>query len=69
MEHQRTDGVSINLDGHAAYKPEHTYAHPIAQAFASGIGFDGEGKNVSPDAPSAGPHATSVAPEFRSGAR
>jgi len=64
----RVDGVSINLDGHAAYKPEHTYAHPIAQAFASGIGFDHEGKLVSPDAPSSGPSA-SVAPEFRSGAR
>lgn len=63
-------GKSINLDGKAAYQPEHTYAHPIAQSFASGVGFDGEGKVVSPDVPGAGPTGSlSVAPDFRSGAR
>jgi len=64
-------GKSLNLDGHAAYQPEHTYAHPVAQSFASAIGFDGEGKVVSPDS---GPNSASVhspegASDFRTGAR
>lgn len=62
-------GKSLNLDGHAAYQPEHTYAHPIASSFASAIGFDGEGKVVSPDSPMNGPHSPNAAPDFRSGAR
>ena len=62
-------GKSLNLDGHAAYQPEHTYAHPIAQTFASAIGFDGEGKIVSPDVPMSGPDSPSAAPEFRTGSR
>lgn len=62
-------GHSCNLDGKAAYQPEHTYAHGVAQSFASGVGYDGEGKVVSPDTPQAGPYSPSVAPDFRSGAR
>lgn len=62
-------GKSVNLDGHAAYQAEHTYAHPIARSFASAVGFDAEGKVVSPDVPGSGPHAPSGAPEFRSGSR
>lgn len=63
-------GNTVNLDGCAAYKPEMTYAHPIAQSFASAIGFDGEGKVVSPDVPASGPSNGNVAtPEFRTGAR
>jgi hypothetical protein len=63
-------GKSINLDGKAAYKPEDTYAHGIASAFPSAIGFDGEGKVVSPDSPmGASVHSPSAAPDFRSGAR
>lgn len=63
-------GKTLNLDGKAAYQPEHTFAHPIAGSFASAIGFDGEGKVVSPDTPTTGPSGTAVAtPDFRSGAR
>ncbi len=62
-------GKSLNLDGHAAYQPEHTYAHPIAQSFAGAIGFDHEGKVVSPDSPMSGPHSPSGAADFRTGAR
>lgn len=63
-------GKSLNLDGKAAYQPEHTYAHPIAQRFAGAIGFDAEGKVVSPDVPGAGPAGSlSAAPDFRDGAR
>ncbi len=62
-------GKTLNLDGHAAYQPEHTYAHPVAQSFASAIGFDGEGKVVSPDSPNSGPHSPAAASDFRSGAR
>lgn len=62
-------GKTLNLDGHAAYQPEHTYAHPIAHSFASAIGFDHEGKVVSPDSPMNGPHMPNAAPDFRSGAR
>jgi hypothetical protein len=64
-------GKTLNLDGHAAYQPEHTYAHPIANSFASAIGFDAEGKNVSPDGGPMGAsvHSPSGAPDFRSGAR
>jgi hypothetical protein len=62
-------GKSINLDGCAAYKPEMTYAHPIAQAFAGAVGFDSEGKVVSPNTPMNGPHSPSGAPAFRDGDR
>lgn len=62
-------GKSLNLDGHAAYQPADTYAHPIASSFASAIGFDGEGKVVSTDSPMSGPHSPSGAPDFRQGAR
>lgn len=62
-------GKTLNLDGKAAYQPEHTYAHPIAQTFAGAVGFDAEGKVVSPDLPSSGPQGASGAPDFRSGAR
>jgi hypothetical protein len=63
-------GKSLNLDGHAAYQPEHTFAHGVAQTFASGIGYDHEGKVVSPDSPmGASVHAPSVAPDFRTGSR
>lgn len=63
-------GNTLNLDGKAAYKPEHTYAHPIAQSFASAIGFDSEGKVVYPDAPSSGPSGQAVSTsDFRQGAR
>jgi hypothetical protein len=62
-------GKTVNHDGHAAFQPEHTYAHPIASSFASAIGFDGEGKIVSPDVPSNGPHSPNAAPDFRNGAR
>lgn len=62
-------GKTLNLDGKAAYRPEDTLPHSVAQAFASGIGFDGEGKVVSPDTPMSGPEKPSVAPPHRSGAR
>lgn len=63
-------GKTLNLDGKAAYVPEQTYAHPIASLFASAVGFDGEGKVVSPDAPASGPSSGNVAtPDFRVGAR
>lgn len=62
-------GKSINMDGHAAYKPEDTYAHPIAQAFGAACGFDHEGKVVSPSVPSNGPHSPNMAPAFRDGDR
>lgn len=62
-------GKSINFDGHAAYKPEDTYAHPIAQAFGSSCGYDSEGKVVSPNTPMNGPHSPSVAPTWREGDR
>jgi hypothetical protein len=62
-------GKNVNLDGMAAYQPEQTHAHPIAHAFASAVGFDAEGKVVSPDAPMSGPHSPSAAPDYRHGAR
>lgn len=63
-------GKTLNLDGKAAYQPEHTYAHPIAASFASAVGFDGEGKVVSPDSPmGASVHSPSPAPDFRTGSR
>jgi len=62
-------GKTLNLDGKAAYQPEHTYAHPVANSFASAIGFDATGSVVSPDAPTSGPHGPTAAPDFRSGAR
>jgi len=62
-------GKTLNLDGKAAYLPEHTYAHPIASSFASAIGYDGEGKVVSSDSPTSGPSNPSAAPDFRTGAR
>ena len=62
-------GKSLNLDGKAAYAPEHTFAHPIASSFASQVGYDGTGTVVSPDVPSSGPSSPSVAPPTRSGAR
>ena len=63
-------GKTLNLDGKAAYQPEHTFAHPVAETFAHAIGFDHEGKVVSPDSPmGASVHMPSGAPNFRSGAR
>lgn len=63
-------GKSLNLDGKAAYQPEHTYAHPIAQSFASAVGYDPTGSVVSTDTPAAGPSSGNVAtPDFRTGAR
>lgn len=63
-------GNSLNLDGHAAYKPEDTFEHSIAGSFASAIGFDAEGKVVSPDVPMSGPSNGNVATsDFRTGAR
>lgn len=62
-------GKSINLDGKAAFRPEDTYAHPIAQAFGSAMGFDHEGKNVGPSVPHSGPHSPSNAGHFREGDR
>lgn len=63
-------GNSINQAGKAAFKPEDTYAHPIASSFASAIGFDGSGTVVSPDTPQSGPSGQSVATaDFRTGAR
>jgi hypothetical protein len=64
-------GKTLNLDGHAAYRPEDTYAHPVAQSFASAIGYDGEGKIVSPDSGPMGAsvHSPAGAPDFRQGAR
>jgi hypothetical protein len=63
-------GKTLNLDGKAAYLPEHTYAHPIGNSFASAIGYDGTGTVVSPDTPSSGPSGQAVSTsDFRSGAR
>jgi hypothetical protein len=63
-------GKTLNLDGKAAYQPTDTYAHPVAASFASAIGFDGEGKNVSPDSPmGASVHNPTAAPDFRTGSR
>ena len=63
------NGKSINLDGRAAYRPEDTYAHPIAQAFGSAMGFDHEGKIVGPSVPASGPHSPSNAGQWRTGDR
>jgi hypothetical protein len=65
MEH----GKSVNQAGMAAFKPEDTYAHPIAHAFAGAVGFDAEGKVVSPSVPMSGPHSPSGAAQFREGDR
>jgi hypothetical protein len=64
-------GKTLNLDGKAAYQPADTYAHPVGASFASAIGFDAEGKNVSPDsgATPASVHSPAGAADFRSGAR
>jgi hypothetical protein len=59
-------GKSVNQAGMAAFKPENTYAHPIAGAFASACGYDAEGKVVSPNSPkSDGPHTPDGAPDWR----
>lgn len=61
-------GKSIDQSGKAAFKPEHTQAHPIAQMFASAVGYDGEGKTCTPDVPQTGLSASS-APDWRADKR
>jgi hypothetical protein len=62
-------GKSCNQAGHAAFHPDDTYAHPIAEKFAMAVGYDHEGKNVMPNSPMSGPHSPSGAPEWQEGDR
>lgn len=47
-------GNSVDQSGKAAFKPEHTRAHDVAKAFSGAVGYDNEGKIVSPVVPSSG---------------